>query len=217
MSLLKNIKSLQEKEVAQSTFSQNFQKFKIIVVGTKGSGKHSFCKSWLEYEKPQYKSKNINILFLPKTKDNYEIEFDIIHFDPKNPFKSLPYADGYILFFGIDDALALDPIYNYLKKYFEKYPVLPIILVGNKSDSEDKRNVQTITGLKTADTWKCSYVETSCVNGSNIGYCIEELVKKIEDFKKKVKIKDVTSQSNTTKNLLQSRTNDDELLEALNM
>lgn len=208
------MRSIVNKEDIKSTFSQNFHKFKLIVIGEKDSGKRSFCTSWLQYEKPEYKTKGLNILFLPKTKDNYEIEFDVINIDPKQKITSLPYADGYILFFSIDSSLSLEPVYTYLKNYFSKYPSLPIILVGNKCDLDDKRKVQTIDGLKTGDTWGCSYVETSSKSKQNVGYVIEELVRKIEDFKKKVKLKDYQPKSS---GLLVSVTNDDEFLENLNL
>jgi hypothetical protein len=80
--LLVSTESQGEKFV-ESTFQQHFVNYKIVysfsfnsfkgVIGMKGSGKQTFIKHWIKTEKSGYKSKNSNTLFLPQTKDNYEL------------------------------------------------------------------------------------------------------------------------------------------------
>ena len=45
---------------------------------------------------------------------------------------------------------------------------LKIVLVGNKSDLNDKRQVRTDEGIKAAKSMNLMYIETSSKNGSNV-------------------------------------------------
>jgi hypothetical protein len=77
----------QGEKFVESTFQQHFVNYKIVslyflsffkgVIGMKGAGKQSFVKHWIKKEKSGYKSKNSNTLFLPQTKDNYELYISV--------------------------------------------------------------------------------------------------------------------------------------------
>ena len=56
---------------------------------------------------------------------------------------------------------------------------IAIIIIGNKSDLDDKREVQTEEGIKKSDEHKTAFMETSALNGDNINNAFEELIEQI--------------------------------------
>merc|ERR1711976_382631 len=53
----------------------------------------------------------------------------------------------------------------------------PLMLIGNKCDDNDKREVNTKTGEALQQMWKCKYMETSAKEGTNVNELFEELLK----------------------------------------
>jgi GTPase SAR1 family protein len=102
---------------------------------------------------------------------------------------TFPKYDGYLLMFGIDTTLShLEAVYKFIVKQtsfkVEKYPM---VLVGTKKDLDEKLiKVTTLTGLKTADKYKCSYVEVSVVEEEGVDIAVEEAIKQIELYRKLV-------------------------------
>ena len=56
---------------------------------------------------------------------------------------------------------------------------IEIIIIGNKSDLEDNREVLKEEGIKKAEEHKTSFIETSALNGDNINKAFEELIEQI--------------------------------------
>ena len=54
-----------------------------------------------------------------------------------------------------------------------------IIILGNKSDLDDKREVSTEDGIKKSEMFKTAFLETSALNGSNIDKAFDELIEQI--------------------------------------
>ena len=70
---------------------------------------------------------------------------------------------------------------------------LSIVLLGNKSDLVDKREVTTEEGKEKAEKNKFAFIETSALNGNNIDNAFNELItdvykKNHEFFEKTVKV-----------------------------
>ena len=64
---------------------------------------------------------------------------------------------------------------------------LPIILVGNKSDLNNKREVSNKEGKNKAKEYGSPFYETSCKTGVNVSNCIIELAELVhEKFGKKL-------------------------------
>ena len=61
---------------------------------------------------------------------------------------------------------------------------IPFILVANKVDLEDKRQVSTEEGKARADEWKVPYIETSAKTKQNIDKAFHDLMKIIQSHKK---------------------------------
>jgi small GTP-binding protein len=55
----------------------------------------------------------------------------------------------------------------------------PLVLIGNKCDLKDDREVSEEEGLETAEKYKTTYFETSAKEGINIEKPIDELLNNI--------------------------------------
>ena len=56
---------------------------------------------------------------------------------------------------------------------------ISIVLIGNKRDLEDKREVQKEEGIKKSKECKTAFMETSALNGENIDKAFEQLIEEI--------------------------------------
>ena len=94
-------------------------------------------------------------------------------------------GDGYIIVFSITSVTSFLEV-NAIKEQLnivldsDDNTLIPIILVGNKCDLEEYRQVQSSDAQRLADEWKVKYFETSAKNKTNINRIFEELVYLIE-------------------------------------
>ena len=94
-------------------------------------------------------------------------------------------GDGYIIVFSITSATSFLEV-NAIKEQLnmvldvDNNTLIPIILVGNKCDLEEYRQVQSSDAQRLAEEWKVKYFETSAKNKTNINRIFEELVYLIE-------------------------------------
>ena len=94
-------------------------------------------------------------------------------------------GDGYIIVFSITSVtsfLEVNAIKNQLNMVLDvdNNTLIPIILVGNKCDLEEYRQVQSSNAQRLAEEWKVKYFETSAKNKTNINKIFEELIYLIE-------------------------------------
>jgi small GTP-binding protein len=57
--------------------------------------------------------------------------------------------------------------------------VIPMVLVGNKSDLEEDREVTHEEGKAIADKWGCAFFETSAKTKKNVHECTHQLIREI--------------------------------------
>ena len=94
-------------------------------------------------------------------------------------------GDGYIIVFSITSVTSFLEV-NAIKEQLnivldsDDNTLIPIILVGNKCDLEEYRQVQSSDAQRLADEWRVKYFETSAKNKTNINRIFEELVYLIE-------------------------------------
>ena len=94
-------------------------------------------------------------------------------------------GDGYIIVFSITSVTSFLEV-NAIKEQLnmildvDDNTLIPIILVGNKCDLEEYRQVQSSDAQRLAEEWKVKYFETSAKNKTNIHKIFEELVYLIE-------------------------------------
>ena len=87
-------------------------------------------------------------------------------------------ADAALLVYDITEKKTFDVIKEYytikIKENCKKN--IPIILLGNKADKEDKRKVETEEGIKLALKEKYKFKETSCLKNENVADAFEALI-----------------------------------------
>ena len=94
-------------------------------------------------------------------------------------------GDGYIIVFSITSVTSFLEV-NAIKEQLnivldaDNNTLIPIILVGNKCDLEEYRQVQSSDAQRLAEEWRVKYFETSAKNKTNIHRIFEELVYLIE-------------------------------------
>ena len=94
-------------------------------------------------------------------------------------------GDGYIIVFSITSVTSFLEV-NAIKEQLnivldaDNNALIPIILVGNKCDLEEYRQVQSSDAQRLAEEWRVKYFETSAKNKTNINRIFEELVYLIE-------------------------------------
>lgn len=94
-------------------------------------------------------------------------------------------GDGYIIVFSITSVTSFLEV-NAIKEQLDMIldidnnTLIPIILVGNKCDLEEYRQVQSSDAQRLAEEWRVKYFETSAKNKTNIHRIFEELIYLIE-------------------------------------
>jgi GTPase SAR1 family protein len=93
----------------------------------------------------------------------------------------ISFGDGFLLVFAINDKTTFEAIkgkYNRILK--GKHNVkCPILLVGNKVDLENDREVTYADAKQLADSWGIEYMETSAKNNFNCKEAFEKLAQQI--------------------------------------
>ena len=90
-------------------------------------------------------------------------------------------AEGFLLVFAINDKES----FSYIEGKHDRIVKVkegakcPILLVGNKQDLENKRQVTYAEAKAKADSWGIEYMETSANTNSNCKEALEKLVGEI--------------------------------------
>lgn len=87
-------------------------------------------------------------------------------------------ADGILLVFDIADKLSFNKIKNYyIKTIKEKCKEdIPIVLLGNKTDLEDQREVSQKEAIDLSIKEEYIYKETSCLRNENVADAFETII-----------------------------------------
>jgi len=91
-------------------------------------------------------------------------------------------GEGFILVYSItkEESLVKDAAKFHDEIISEKGTAnFPMILVGNKCDLSDEREVPTEKGQKMANSWHCPFFETSAKEKINVEMVFEECVREI--------------------------------------
>eukprot|EP01130_Rhizamoeba_saxonica_P007147 TRINITY_DN2877_c0_g1_i1.p1 TRINITY_DN2877_c0_g1~~TRINITY_DN2877_c0_g1_i1.p1 ORF type:complete len:184 (-),score=52.21 TRINITY_DN2877_c0_g1_i1:54-605(-) len=93
-------------------------------------------------------------------------------------------GDGFVLIFSITASSTihdLPDLYQRICKVKDK-PVVPIVLVGNKCDLEDRRQVSTEEGSELANQFGAAFYEASAKMKIHIDDIFEAIVRKVNEI-----------------------------------
>ncbi|ODO06331.1 hypothetical protein L198_01563 [Cryptococcus wingfieldii CBS 7118] len=92
-------------------------------------------------------------------------------------------SEGFVLVFSItqrdtfEEVIRTRESISRIKLPSETGTKVSMVIVGNKCDLEDERQVSTAEGEKLAESWDCKYFEASARTSSNIAPVFEEIVR----------------------------------------
>lgn len=95
------------------------------------------------------------------------------------PAKVYQNANGVALFYDITNEQSFKNISNWLKTIAENTNEVAVVLIGNKSDLEEKRVIKAEEGRKIADENNFLFFETSVKANKNIDEAIDAVVDKL--------------------------------------
>ena len=170
-------------------YGQKVETIKIGSLGNSEVGKTQFCKKYTNSKN----NSSLNLItvgfeFYTKEKilsNGKKYKINIYDTAGQEKYRSLSLNsirnyDGVFLMYDITNFKSFDSISEWIKNIYEKKDEnYPLILIGNKCDLKDGREVSEEEGLETAEKYKTKYFETSAKEGINVEEAIDELIKKI--------------------------------------
>ena len=171
--------------------------FKMILIGDSGVGKTNILSRYINNTFSEATKSTVGVELGTKVEEynNTKIKVQIWDTAGQERYKSITksYYKGAKGAFIVYDITKKDSFQNVdkwiqdLKDFGEDDAA--ILIVGNKSDLEDKREVTTEEVKKKAEVYKMAYCETSALKATNIEYAFKTLIKlvaeKMEDKKNK--------------------------------
>ena len=161
-----------------------FEDYRVIFLGASKVGKTSLITQYLHnqfasahhptvqemYGGEIYFGSSQVTLAIEDTGDNYIQEF------PAMADISLNRADVAALVFSVDDPDTFEEVAKIRDFISDKYPSLPLVIVGNKTDLERRLPFHEIEATVTLD-WECAYAECSAKDNKELEEVFRELVK----------------------------------------
>ena len=149
--------------------------FKLLIVGESGVGKtcillrfadNSFEENFLSTIGVDFKVKEINV-------DEKRIKLQIWDSAGQERFKNITMSyyrncSGIIIVYDVTNHTSFEKVGDWIQEVRRYVPSVPLMIIGNKCDMEDKRQVSTEEGRELADKHGLIFLETSAKNNTNI-------------------------------------------------
>ena len=161
--------------------------FKLILIGDSYVGKSNILLKYLKNQFNENSKTTIGVEFGTKNIiiNNKRIKIQILDTAGQERYRSITSAyykgaKGALIVYDITRKNTFDNIDKWitdLKLNGDKN--MCIIILGNKSDLIDKREINKNDGIKKAEMYKTAFLETSALNGDNISKAFDELIEQI--------------------------------------
>ncbi|NWH87708.1 DIRA2 protein, partial [Locustella ochotensis] len=159
--------------------------YRVVVFGAGGVGKSSlvlrfvkgtFRESYIPTIEDTYRQviscdKSICTLQITDTTGSHQF--------PAMQRLSISKGHAFILVYSITSRQSLEelkPIYEQICQIKGDIENIPIMLVGNKNDENQNREVESSEGEAMAKKWKCAFMETSAKTNHNVKELFQELL-----------------------------------------
>uniref|UniRef100_A0A8D2PE65 DIRAS family GTPase 2 n=1 Tax=Zosterops lateralis melanops TaxID=1220523 RepID=A0A8D2PE65_ZOSLA len=159
--------------------------YRVVVFGAGGVGKSSlvlrfvkgtFRESYIPTIEDTYRQviscdKSICTLQITDTTGSHQF--------PAMQRLSISKGHAFILVYSITSRQSLEelkPIYEQICQIKGDIENIPIMLVGNKNDENQNREIESNEGEAMAKKWKCAFMETSAKTNHNVKELFQELL-----------------------------------------
>ena len=181
--------------------------FKLVLIGDSGVGKTNILSRYINNEFSLATQSTVGVEFGSKIikKNDKSIKLQIWDTAGQERYKSITNAyykgsKGALVVYDISRKVTFEDVDKWIGelKTNGSEDVL-IMLIGNKSDLEDKREVQAEEVAKKAEQYGIAFCETSALEGKNIEHAFDSLINEITKKVEKEK-------TNEIKNIEESKT-----------
>jgi GTPase KRas protein len=162
--------------------------YKIVIIGSGGVGKSAICIQFITSHFIEEYDPTIEDSYIKQiTIDDEEIILDILDTAGQEEYTSMRdyymrSGQGFILVYSITNDITFHEISSLRDQILraKDKDIIPMILVGNKSDLESQRKIQTLEGITLSKNFGIPFFETSAKLKENITEIFCELVREIK-------------------------------------
>ena len=199
-------------EVASSDVKEDY-KLKVVVVGDSGVGKTNLIKRFVTNTFSANSKATVGVEFISKSYRINDQVFKIEIWDTagQERYKSITAAyykgaKGALIVYDTTQKTSFENIDKWMSEIKEKSSKdMKLMIIGNKIDLKDERQVETDEALAKAQTLEAPIMETSALDATNVKEAFYDLLK--EMFREVRKKLDIVEQSEGGKEGVQLSTN----------
>ena len=194
---------------------------KIVLIGNSGVGESNIFSRLLRDEFIENSNITIGVDFCVKSLkvENKIVKTQIIDTAGVEEFRSIienyyNKASGAFVVYDITNKDSFDKIDEFIQNFMKRaIKNAHIIIIGNKCDLEDKRQITKEQGELKAKKYGADFMETSAFSGENIDKAFEKLIKEIykkmyeKKEKEEVKEKEIKNEENKSEGESKSKEN----------
>ncbi|XP_054882326.1 ras-related protein Ral-B-like [Poeciliopsis prolifica] len=164
---------------------------KVIMVGSGGVGKSALTLQFMydefveDYEPTKADSYRKKVVL-----DGEEVQIDILDTAGQEDYAAIRdnyfrCGEGFLLVFSITEHESFTAITEFREQIVrvKEEEAIPLLVVGNKSDLEDRRQVSVDDGTAKASGWGVPYVETSAKTRANVDKVFFDLMREVRKKK----------------------------------
>ena len=173
--------------------------FKIVLIGDSSVGKTNILSKYIsdEYDPDTQATIGVELSTKNYTFDNNEVKVQIWDTAGQEKYRSITSsyykgAHGCLLVYDITRKVTFENIDKWLAEIkLSSNNEINMVLIGNKCDLEDKREVSIEEAQNIAKLLNLAFMETSALNGTNVEKAFNELVNNVYQNNKQIFHQDV--------------------------
>ena len=161
----------------------------LLIIGDQNVGKSNFIFRFTEnkFNESHQVTIGMDVKVKNITIDNKVYKIQIFDTSGQEAFKSISRnyylrAQGILLMFDLTNKYTFQNLEKWIKEIYNVRDKIPLIIIGNKSDLENKIEVKDDEVIQFGNKINASYYKTSAKNGKNIDNSVINFVKQIIDL-----------------------------------
>jgi len=164
--------------------------FKVIFLGDTCTGKTAILNKYINHHFPISFSSTIGVDFFIKTLDYNDINYKLHIWDTAGQEKFASIVRTYykgaaiaVMVYDVTDRKTFQNIENWIDLFYSNSNTdKPILIVGNKTDLEYKRQVSYKEGVELSERYEANFIEVSAKDGTNIDKIFDNSVETINNI-----------------------------------